>query len=217
MQLRDRYDEVVVVAPALDALESLLLALPLPSSPASDYPDLLANVAVTVADDLCVVDVEDQQRFVAGCVCAPSYWRLRDKLGKPLHQVHAPVDGMNAKIGENIQRFINQAPVGQPFARANWFLHDDANLYHATSEGVTDQPVEDWVVRVERQSLCKLSTRYLLFTIDVACEPLMDLVGFATARADLATSLARLDADEINHFGGVEKHRQLQEYVAALG
>ena len=202
---------------SVTALEPLLRDLPLPSQLNSAYPDLIANVAITVSDDLCVLDVSDQQRLVAGCVCAPSYWRLRDKLAKPLHEVHAPVDGMNAKIGDNIERFISRAQVGQPFARANWFMHGDADLYHATSEGVLDPTVESWVVRVERQSLCKLSARYLLFTIDVVCEPLADLKGFALARADLDTSLARMDPDEVSHFGGVEKHRQLTEYVSTLG
>lgn len=216
MQLQHRYQDVVAVRPSVVALEPLLRDLPLPSRLHSAYPDLIANVAITVSDDLCVLDVDDQQRLVAGCVCAPSYWRLRDKLGKPLHEVHAQVDGMNAKIGDNIERFINRAQIGQPFVRANWFLHGDADLYHADSEGVLDPTVENWVVRVERQSLCKLSARYLLFTIDIACEPLADLQGFAAARTDLETSLARMDADEVSHFGGVEKHRHLTEYVAAL-
>ena len=38
--------------------------------------------------------------------------------------------------------------------------------------------------RSERQTLCKLSARFLLFTIEVICEPLVDMSGFPSARAE---------------------------------
>ncbi len=213
-QLEHRYRQVVGVTTAGPDIDRLLLHLPLPAKPGSSYPDVIANAALTVADDLCVLDVQDGQRLVQACVCAPSYWRLADKLGQPLALVHAPVPGMNEKIGANIERFIERAPLQQPFARSNWFLHGDAALYHAEEEGRLTSPAECWIVRSERQTLCRLSAKYLLFTIRIICEPLRHIAGFPQAGADLARSLDNMDADEIEHFGGVEKHRRLAEYVA---
>ena len=213
-QLEQRYQQVVGKLSACAEIDRLLLSLPLPAQPESRYPDVIANVALTVADDLCVLDVPDCQRLVQACVCAPSYWRLADKLGRPLAAVHAAVPGMNEKIGTNIERFIERAPLGQPFARSNWFLHGDASLYHAGEEGRLTSPVDCWFVRSERQTLCRLSETYLLFTIRIICEPLCHIAGYPSAQADLMRSLDNMDVQEIEHFGGVEKHRRLAEYVA---
>ena len=215
-QLQARYEVVVGVVPGIDEALDLLRGLPLQSEPGNQYPDAIANVALCVAGDICLLDVADQQRLIAGCVCAPSYWRLQDKLGRPLWEVHAPVDGMNEKIGVNINRFISRMPVAQAFCRSNWSLHGDAELFHCDTEIMLKAPVEDWFVRSERQSLCKLSARYLLFSIDVRCEPLADLVHFADAGADLLKSLDRMSAPEIAYFGGLEKHHRLAEYARAM-
>lgn len=210
------YEDVVAVLPEAAGATSLLATLPLPTPPMSEFADTIANVALTVSDDLCVLDCADQQRLVAAAVCAPSYWRLSDKIGLPLLNIHGPVDGMNAKIGSNIERFISRAPVAQPFVRENWFLHDDDVLYHPEPDSESARPVEHWLVRSERQTLCKLSSRYLLFTIDVVCEPLADIATHAAARDDLLRSLNRMSADEITHFGGDKKYTQLYEHLSAL-
>ncbi len=213
--LDDRYADVVAADDAADDAAELLRSLPGPAA-TEDYPDVIANAAACRDEDLCLLDVQDEQRLVAGCVCAPSYWRLRDKVGLPLWDVHAPVDGMNAKIGLNVQRFVNRMPLEQPFGRRNWFLHGDDEPFHLVPEGSLDAPVARWFVRSERQTLCKLSERFLLFTIEVLCEPLQDVERFPRAALDLRAALGEMDADEIAHFGGVEKHRRLTEYVALL-
>jgi len=215
-QLQGRYEVVVGVVPGIDEALDLLRGLPLQTEPGNQYPDAIANVALCVAGDICLLDVADQHRLIAGCVCAPSYWHLHDKLGKPLWEVHAPVDGLNDKIGANINRFIRQMPIAQPFARTNWSLHGDAELFHGDTEVVLETPVEDWFVRSEYQSLCKLSDRYLLFTIEVRCEPLADVTRFADTGADLLKSLVRMSAPEIVYFGGLEKHRRLSDYVRTI-
>lgn len=213
-QLNARYAQVVGKTACCADIDALLAQLPLPGEPADRYPDLIANVALTVADDLCVLDAADQQRLVMACVCAPSYWRLLDKLGHGLSEVHAPVPGLNAKIGVNIQRFVERAPLDQPFARSNWFLHADDQLFHDREEGALALPPARWIVRSEEQTLCRLSSNYLLFTIRIVTEPLAHIAGFTSAQTDLLQSLDNMDADEIEHLGGVEKHRRLAEYVA---
>ena len=215
-QLSSRYVEVVQVPAQTGELDAMLRQLPWPDMAPSTFPHLIANLALTVADDLCVIDVADQQRLVAACLCAPSYWRLGEKIGQPLSEVHAQVSGLNTNIGANIQRFIERAPQGQPFARSNWFVHGDAQLFHDESEPRLATPAEQWVVRSERQTLCRCSERYLLFTIQITCVPLAQIATFPAARRDMLKSLQVLDDDEVAHFGGLAKCRQLADYVASL-
>ena len=215
-QLRSRYAEVVQVPAQTREMDAMLRQLPWPNVASADFPHLIANLAMTIADDVCVIDVTDQQRLVAACLCAPSYWRLLEKIGQPLAEVHAPVPGLNQSIGANIQRFIERAPLGQPFARSNWFLHGDAQLFHDEVEPFLQIPAEQWVVRSERQTLCRCSERYLLFTIRITCAPLAHIADFPEARRDLLKSLQALDQHEVAHFGGLAKCRQLTEYVESL-
>lgn len=215
-QLAQRYTDVVQVVAQNDVLDRMLEDLPLPRPVVTQFADRIADVALSVADDLCVIDVADEQRLVAACVCAPSYWRLLDKIGVPLEQIHAPVPRLNAKIGHNIARFVSNAPVGQPFARSNWFLHGDNTLFHDNTEETLVTPVSSWFVRSEQQTLCRLSERYLLFTIRIICAPLQHIQYYPRAQGDLLKSLAGLDEDEIVHFGGLAKWRQLTDYVDSL-
>jgi hypothetical protein len=214
--LAERYADVVQVAAPSDALDRVLSDLPVPCPVAAQFPDRIADVALSVADDLCVIDVGDAQRLVAACVCAPSYWRLLDKIGLPLGKIHDPVPQLNAKIGDNIARFVANAPMGQPFARSNWFLHNDNTLFHDNNQETLVKPVADWFVRSEQQTLCRLSGQYLLFTIRIVCEPLRHIEYFPQAQGDLLKSLAGLDEDEIEHFGGLAKWRKLTDYVESL-
>ena len=91
----------------------------------STYPDSIANVASQIAEDVCIIDTSDSNRFVAGCVCSPSYWDLNKKIGQPLWNVHEAVDGLNSFLGENIDRFITGLTYARPFQRENWFIHGD--------------------------------------------------------------------------------------------
>jgi heme-dependent oxidative N-demethylase alpha subunit-like protein len=215
-QLSTRYAEVVQVPEETRELDAMLCQLPWPGETTNRFPHLIADLALTVADDLCVIDVADQQRLVAACLCAPSYWHLLDKIGQPLCEVHAPVPGLNHNIGANIQRFIDRAPQGQPFMRSNWFLHGDAQLFHNAPEPGLQTPVEQWVLRSEKQTLCRCSARYLLFTIQITCVPLSHIAHFPAAQRDMLKSLQVMDENEVAHFGGVAKCRQLADYVESF-
>ena len=210
------YDDAVFAAAGTGDARKLLLDLPVGAEINSVYPHTLANVASQMVEDLCLLDIEDQHRLVAACVCSPSYWRLTEKAGLPLTGVHDPVPGLEQKLGRRITEFIDRVPLGRPFERRNWFMHGDAQRFHLATETCLPEAVADWSVRVERQTLCKLSPRYLLFTIDVLCEPLMHIRQFPRARADLLKSLGGMDADEIEHFGGLDKFGRLLEYLRSL-
>src|SRR4029079_7037701 len=68
----------------LAAVDALLPLLP-----------AIERAALLVEDDLCILvrDTDGDGGFVlgAGCVCAPSHWSLRDKLGQPIAAIHERV------------------------------------------------------------------------------------------------------------------------------
>lgn len=212
-QLSANYNAVVAVVEHEASAQSVLLHLPEFKNVQAQCQHLIADCALAVREDLCLIDVQADNRLVAACVCAPSYWRLLEKIGLPLARVHAPVQGLNQKIGGNIERFFQNMPQDVVFARDNWFLHGDNGLFQPTSEHLFDYPQAHWVMRCEYQTLYKLTSRYVLFAIRIVCEPLQHMVGFPDARSDLLSALQRMDADEIEHFGGQRKWQALVDLV----
>ena len=213
-QLTDRYPHAVGVAPG--AAEPNYAAWELPWSAVSQYPDWIANLGGGIAEDLCVLDVEDNLRLIAGVVAAPSYWRLPDKLGKSLWDVHQPVHGMNQRIGTNIDRFMHQVPLGQPFYRDNWFFHESSAYWSEPDVALLSQPISTWVIRSEQQVVYRPTPRYVLFTIRVVFAAMADLYRYPQTVAPLLHALGAMDTTEIEHFGGVDKHRLITEHVSGL-
>jgi dimethylamine monooxygenase subunit A len=161
----------------------------------------LARAALAVPDDLCLMRSDDgHYRLVAACVCSPSYWSLAEKIGGTLADVHAPVPGLQAKLGARMAAFLQRLPADTIFERRNWFLHLDDEPFHPASE--------DWsavaecldprllVMRSERQTLARVADDLVLFTIRVTCRPFAEIAGFPAAARDLLDALDSLGEDE---------------------
>ena len=182
--------------------------------PQPNFADLIANLSLQVADDLCLMETDGAQRLIAASVCSPSYWNVQQKIGLSMAAIHQPVNTLQIKIGDQIQRFIQQAPLMTPFERSNWFVHGDRERLHLSAEGNIAGPPEQWFLRSERETLCRFSDGFLLFTINVRFAPLRDISQHPKALADLKTSLARFDLDEIDYFGGADKFHRLLNYLS---
>lgn len=196
------------------------VALPVPGvAPANEYPDWIANVGAVVADDLCLIDTRHENRFVAGCLAAPSYWSLADKLGKRLFAVHGEVQGMNRKIGRRIDEFFRRLPAHRPHRRENWFVHPERVYFRSDAAACSglSRDLNDAYFRCEKQTFLRLNERFVLFIIGVHFAPLCELGAYPEARSQLTMALQQMDDDEIAHFGGVAKHARLSDYVALLG
>jgi hypothetical protein len=180
---------------------------------ARSYPDRaadetcpLARAALMVPDDLCVLVPSDAGWVLAGaCLCSPSYWRLAEKIGRPLVAIHAPVGGLEAAIGERIARFLDNLPVGRTFVRRNWNVHRGTERFHPHPEDWSQRPgVADCgglFVRSERQTLRKLDAGSLVFTIEVGVYPLAEIAAFPTAASDLLRAIAAMSPEERQSFG----------------
>jgi hypothetical protein len=182
--------------------------------PQPNFADLIANLSLQVADDLCLMETDGAQRLIAASVCSPSYWNVQQKIGLSMAAIHQPVNTLQTKIGDQIQRFIQQAPLMTPFERSNWLVHGDRERLHLSAEGNIAGPPEQWFLRSERETLCRFSDGFLLFTINVRFAPIRDISQHPKALADLKTSLARFDLNEINYFGGTDKFHRLLDYLS---
>ena len=153
--------------------------------------EVLASTRLLVADDLCLLlPGEDGWQLAAGCVCFPSYWRPRDRIGGPLDGVHAVVPGYPGVLADRVDGFLGRLRPGQGVWRRNWLVHDVADL-HLPSwvddvERPTPVPEGRWL-RSERQTLVRLpSVEAVVFTIRTQQVP----VGVLASRPDVAGGLA---------------------------
>ena len=209
--LNNSYSEVV--AATEDSLQAQqILAKHIPTQKC-DYPDPIADTSLLVPDDLCLIESSGKQRMLAASVCSPSYWNVQDKIGKSLYNVHAPVKSLNEKIGVNIGRFIERAPLLQPFERENWLIHADRKRLHLTEEPEIVGNPDNWFVRSERETICKIHDDYSLFTIRVSFALLNEIHVYEDAKAGMLKSLKTMDKDEINYFGGAKKVKILIKYL----
>lgn len=211
------YSEIAAVTDDLELAMTAQQALAsLRPDVANTYPDLIANLAMQVPDDLCLIQTTGSQRLIAACVCSPSYWDVRTKIGRPLRAIHQPVESMNVKIGDTIERFIQNAPLMQPFERRNWFIHDDTQRFHNEPDTTMKNGPERWFIRSERETLCRIHKDYLLFTINPRFQPLPDIANYPEAQQDLLTTMASFDKDEIEYFGGLKKYTKVRTYIDNL-
>jgi hypothetical protein len=166
-----------------------------------ERPGGLADLALWVPDDLCLmVPTASGHRLVAASLCAPSFWRLQDKIGRSMHGVHGAVHGLNEAVGSYVARFFERLPVGEVFQRRNWNLHRSFRRFHPEPE--------DWsapldmadcaglCMRSETQTLRKFDGGALLFTIRVRRFPLHEIAAYPQAVADLLAAVASLSEAE---------------------
>ena len=147
-------------------------------------------------DDLCLLQESvGLYRLTAASLCAPSYWRLAEKIGEPLAAIHGPVPAYHTELNPRVNRFFHHLKVEQPVWRGNWSVVPDPELFQpgdelrdlASAASITGQDAGDRLyTRIERQTLRRLPrSEAIAFTIRVYIHPLS---GVAANQA-LATHL----------------------------
>ncbi|HYG73804.1 MAG TPA: DUF3445 domain-containing protein [Planctomycetota bacterium] len=162
----------------------------------------LEAAARLVQEDLCLMQERgDAYCLTAACVCFPSRWKLREKIGAPMREIHAPVP-FYEKIGAATDRFMTLLTPDKPVGRINWSLHDSPELFQpvkappAAPGPITGENAGErlWL-RAERQTLRRLpSSGAILFTIRTYVRPLSDFSSPPRAQ-DLASALRNLPTE----------------------
>ena len=211
--LESRYTDVI--ATTKDSTESQKVLAKKLKVNQRNYADLIADISLSVPDDLCIIESNGKQRLLAASICSPSYWNIKSKIGKPLKEIHKPVKTLNEKIGNPIEKFIKNAPFETPFLRENWLIHGDDQRMHLKAEEFPKGMVKDWIVRSERETLCKFSDDHSLFAINVRFQKLSSILKFQEAIEGLKRSLENMDQEEINYFGGNRKVDKIFEFITS--
>jgi hypothetical protein len=179
-------DTPEVAAGSTELLELVTLATGAEPDRAIHPLDAAARL---VQEDLCLLVLRDGAPHLdAGSVCFPSYWRLPDKLGLPLADVHGPVPGYAEALAPKVDSFLTRLRPDRIAWRRNWSIHDDpAYFLPASTPPRAVAPPDGLFLRSERQTLRRLtSVDAVVFTIRTQQLPLAALA----ARPDLARRMA---------------------------
>lgn len=183
-------------------------------------PPLLIAARLVQEDLVLMRKGGDGWRLAAATLCFPASWSLREKFGKPLQDIHAPVPGFGrgTRTADIIGRIFDNLAVTQPVERRNWSLQAGADLYKPLSDaGRTERattrlsrfPQADVAahafMRVERQTLRKLpESGDILFTIRTYLDPIERLARHpdrARIAASFADQLSSLDEAQLDYKG----------------
>ncbi|AUX77864.1 MULTISPECIES: heme-dependent oxidative N-demethylase family protein [Sinorhizobium] len=166
-----------------------------------DVPLVIAGSLIQ--DDLAILERKaGEWRLTAAYVAFPSSWSLREKFGRTLDEIHAPVPGFErgSRNAELIARMFDNLSPARFVERFNWAVNVDGALHlpKSKAEGIGAEAVhltEDGTfIRVERQTLRKLPrTGAIVFTIRIYSDPVAALRN----RPD-AAALARVFIGQLN-------------------
>jgi dimethylamine monooxygenase subunit A len=180
-------DSPAVVAASVEVLELVLSATGTDVVPTDLHP--LDAAGRLVQEDLCLMVLRDDAPHLdAASLCFPSYWRLADKLGRPMAAVHGPVAHYSEELSAKVDLFLQRLRPERPVWRRNWSIHDDPTYFLPDpTPPYQGDPPDGLHLRSERQTLRRLTTAdVVLFTIRTQQVPLATL----DERPDVAHRLA---------------------------
>jgi hypothetical protein len=162
----------------------------------------LEVAALLVQEDFCLIRPgRDGPVLIAAALCFPGRWRLAEKMGKPLAEVHGPVPLYADRLAAPVDRFMAHLRPGKLAQRVNWSLNDDPTLFQPVRRfrdeadaAITAANVGERVfLRVERQTLSLLpASGAVLFGIHTHVYPLARIAAQPDSAARLAAAVRAL-------------------------
>lgn len=196
---------------------------PLPENP-------IITCSRLTQDDLALMfeKPDGQYYLLAGAILLAGFWRLEDKFGLPLSQIHTSgsVPGFETKLEKGMLNFFRRIQPSDPVLRNNYFIQVDDDLAWSSSIGSEDSEEVSWntaeknkaignhFFRSERQSLRRLPrSGAVVFTIRTYFEPVTEIVKEAYVPGRLASAI-RSWGDDVSRYKGKEKYGDvLLEYL----
>jgi hypothetical protein len=182
-------------------------------------PDPLEIAGLLVQEDLCVIrPTADGPVLDAAVLCAPSRWRLAEKIGRVLLDVHAPVPFYADRLGSAVDRFMRSLKPGRIALRMNWSVVDDPALFQPTGKfrGARDPSITAanagarLYLRTERQTFRLLErSGSVLFGIRVHSHPVARVAALPGVAPRLAAAIRALPEP-------MQRYKSLPAYGAAL-
>jgi dimethylamine monooxygenase subunit A len=176
------------------------------SAPACDPLELAGRL---VQEDLCIIQISGQEPiFAAGILCFPSRWRLHEKIGRPLAEVHGPVPFYGERLARPVDRFMTHVKPGHVATRLNWSVLDNPALFQpdgkwrdrGASVATADNAGDTLFLRVERQTLRRLpDSNAILFGIRVHNYALGHAITTPAIAARFAEAVQALPAEVLRY------------------
>ncbi|KAK5464530.1 hypothetical protein LTS15_001092 [Exophiala xenobiotica] len=200
---------------------------PLPEDP-------MASCARLTQDDLAImIERPDGQYYLlAGAILLAGFWRLEDKIGMPLSEIHTSGDvpQYREKLEKGMMNFFRRLKPEELVARNNYFLQVDDELAWSPSIGSEDstdgtiswntaeknRAIEHHFFRSERQTLRRLpKSGGVVFTIRTYFHPITEVAQEDYVPGRLASAV-RSWGDDVSRYKGKEKYQDvLLEYLDA--
>jgi hypothetical protein len=167
--------------------------------------------------DFVVLDRNEPNQVLGGCVCFPSGWSLPEKMGKNLFATHAPVPGMNRSLASKIGQFICRLNSKRCFQRTNWGLTGthalDQHPHRRIPPISADADPATVDLRIEWQALTGLPGDLVLFGIRVFQVPLSRIRATPKLAELLAENLASMPSAVAEYKRLTDCQRYLISYL----
>ncbi|CAJ2512837.1 Uu.00g009560.m01.CDS01 [Anthostomella pinea] len=194
-----------------------IVSRPLPEDP-------MQMCARLVQDDLAImIEKPDGQYYLlAGAVLLAGFWRLQDKYGMPLSEIHTSGDvpQYKEKLERGMLNFFRRLKPEEMVARNNYFMQVDDDLAWSWSIGPEDaegeiagwntaeknRAVDHHYFRSERQTLRRLpKSGGVVFTIRTYFHPVKDVAEEDYVPGRLASAV-RSWGDDVSRYKGKERY-----------
>jgi len=194
--------------------------------------DPMQMAARMTQDDLAIMfEKEDGQYYLlAGSILLAGFWKLEDKLGMPLSEIHTSGDvpGYKEKLEKGMMNFFRRVQPNGPVQRNNYFIQVDDSLPWSSSIGPEDgapgevgwftaeknKAISHHYFRSERQSLRRLPrSGGVVFTIRTYFHPITEICEEPGVPGRLASAV-RSWGDDVSRYKGKERYGEvLLEYL----
>ncbi|KLJ09367.1 alpha-1,2-mannosyltransferase [Blastomyces silverae] len=196
---------------------------PLPQDP-------LITCSRLIQDDIALMyeKADGQYYLLAGSILLAGFWRLSDKFGQPLSEIHTSgsVPQFQTKLERGMMNFFRRLKPSDPVLRNNYFLQVDEDLAWSRSIGDEDDAQVSWATaeknkaiehhwfRSERQSLRRLpKSGAVVFTIRTYFMPVVEIAKEPGVPGRLASAV-RSWGDDVARYKGRERYGDvLLEYL----
>jgi dimethylamine monooxygenase subunit A len=135
---------------------------------------ILQSIGTSIAEDLCVLIYGDgEYRLMAAVLCFPNRWKLRDKIGRTITEIHGPVPDYALQMSGTVDRFLTKLRPLRAFTRDNWGLTASPALHQPDlAPPVHVGDLGGTFLRIEEQSFLKLpNTEAVIFAIRTSVTP----------------------------------------------
>lgn len=161
--------------------------------------------------------------LLAGAILLAGFWRLEDKFGMRLSDIHTSGDvpQFREKLEKGMLNFFRRLKPEDPVLRNNYFIQVDDSLPWSQSIGSEDSTEVSWntaqknkaiehhYFRSERQSLRRLPrSGAVVFTIRTYFEPITEIVKEPFVPGRLASAI-RSWGDDVSRYKGKEKYEEV--------